>query len=416
LAGQLPPKPGFVVPKGIRESSVAAIGFVQGRPRINYTSGGSWTSDLGINGFIDLYRLSLAPNQVLFQCHDLEIEPGMSGGISFLNNPYPILGINSRAIPMQSKGLVLPTFAISNLLLEPEAVDQRQASLDVAFGRQGQITVSGNSQTDPSGNSQTDPKGGDKVPLHSLNVPLLRTKPLMVIREPSEGIVDPKDPSRVLLAAGGEQIDGLDDYFNLYEPLVKEGGGTAVVRPVNDELPISIRKGILERLSGVFQMTAVPLSREARFVEDSQEFYGWRRTDYGLLADAVIIDPKKAEIMLVWDDSFSLDASTTRLSMMTKSQLKFSVQISADAQKLTLTPQAWVPKDYATPETLTCDNHHYLKIICSSEHSTFSLSLSGFSSGRLSYRWAVEQIRSGKRHIIYRFGTVVVAGPVEGAQ
>jgi hypothetical protein len=342
---------------------------------------------------------------------DIQMLPGNSGGTAHTSKGL-FVGVTTRFHPTQDKVYIIPASDVVEYALYPtqseETVDIKNTTEQVGGnggtdgggnggtdgggnggtdgGGNGGTDGGGNGGTDGGGNGGTDgggnggTDGGGNGGTDGTGCVAFGSK--NIFEEPYEGYLN--EFGKVVLAIGGNQIDGSDDLKDHSEGLV-------IQRDADGYPSLEIRKGILERLSGNYPFN----SSSKRYSKNDDHVLGWEEVSYGLGKSFLEVGPKRIIVtknIHVEYDSKSDSPSSIALNLKTEKRFDFKVQASPDYKTITLKSKK---------ESLTCDNRNYLKLICSGEKGSFSISLDSDQSGKARFR---QTQRSSEERTDYLFG------------
>ena len=130
------------------DGTVASLGFLNNKPKVTYSWDSAWPLYLHTSSLIEHFQISSFPEKYLYQIHDLDIYPGMSGGLSFIQKPSQVLGIQTQSVPVQGKAFVVP---IETALNELDTKDSNANFLDeysLVLQKNTTLPTGGNSHTD----------------------------------------------------------------------------------------------------------------------------------------------------------------------------------------------------------------------------------------------------------------------------
>ena len=191
--------------------------------------------------------------------------------------------------------------------------------------------------------------------------------------EPDEGIQTlVNEIDAVVLNIGGNQIDGHDDFKAFH------GTGEMIVRPIDENLDFSQRNKILERLSGEFEFNS---TYKSSFVRNDSYLTNWQKLSNSELKSKVTISDNELTIVISEHTNSVLNELLPTRSVFTKRETtqRYQIEVSDDANQVLLKSPL---------RTLTCENKHYLKLICSGEDREFSISLDNTQKEGAHFRYS----------------------------
>ncbi len=402
VSGKLPERLSF----GNRSDSFSALGYLAGKLHIEYSAKIEHRNGNGPS-YTDIVPMgSSRRGAFLLRLSDLEIFPGMSGGLlhSYDGNPVALL---AHYIPLQEAVFAIPLEVIQDWLVNSKpsrASGQVVSTLlprlawsakSVEWGGANSHSDGGaNSHSDGGANSHSD---GGKTDLRFLK------NPYAIFTEPLEGVPNPENADQVMLGIGKQQIDGWDDYF------AWRGLGEApVLRPRDGYPDPKIRRDLLKRLEGFFwwQGDWGYQGRRKILIPDPQHPEGWQRVLEGMLPIQLDVDSRRKEIGLGLY-FHSLKRSGTILgigSQSDKREFRFKVQFTDEDRLLVLTEKK-------SGEVLRCDNRNYRKLICQGPVTGFSISSQeAFGSQRVTVRHWQKLAVQGGQAVDYVYGNLVSVG------
>ncbi len=306
---------------------------------------------------------------------NIQMLPGNSGGTAHTSKGL-FVGITTRFHPTQDKVYIIPASDVVEYALHPTQTEQSidtkntteqvggNGGTDGTGGNSGTDGTGGNSGTDGGGNSGTDGTGGNSgtdgtgcVVFGSKNI----------FEEPYEGYLN--EFGNVILAIGGNQIDGSDDLKDHIE-------GHVIQRDASGYPSFEIRKNILQRLSGNYSFS----SSSKRYSKNKDHVLGWEELTYGSGNTIIEVSPKEikmAKSLHIEKNSNSESPVGLNKNYQLERIQSFKVEASSDFKTIILK---------SNRETLTCDNRNYLKLICSGEKSSLSISLDSEKEAKARFR------------------------------
>lgn len=284
----------------------------------------------------------------LIKINNIQLFDGMSGS-ALIDDQMNLLGITSQYIPSQDSVFSIPVKDVINFIYEENLIKNA-------------LTMSlSNSNIFGGDNLHAD--GGDK----SISP---RHPSLDFFQEPNEGISINKN-SEILLAIGLNQIDGTDDFERL-----KKSKERRITRKLNGHPSLEIRKNIIKRLKGKYTSF---YSKHKIFFQDEKHIWGWNSHKHGNLSTTIKVKKNSIKVTFgkhnISDSRQQIDYSPIPMALVnneyfSKRNETYKISYSDDYKTVSLTSNRNNAK-------LTCNNKHYLKLICQGEKKhQFSISLS----------------------------------------
>lgn len=379
-----------VVNRAIGVSTVS-LGYHGQAPQVRFTRDLVWPA----NGLSHITRsaTSLSGIDHLYRLAFLQIANGMSGGVT-LNTSYEVVGINLQFVPQQNVTEVIPLSDVIAFLKQRESRDDR-------------VSTEKQSQQKQNGGENGSAHGGEGAgqPAQSL---------LEGLREPTEGVwVDTSTGRRLLLAVGGNQIDGLDD--------LRKMAKSNLPRIYQDSVELQrTLPTVLERFAGhyVSDLTKFEINREKFLLVNHDVAVNWPVIRDGEAPFDITIQrlsQRRFKIELMRGSYSSEDPSDSAAArfflrrQVAAVTMSFQAEISNDAKSIRLVS--------SSGQKLICVNQFFFKIICSSvdrekpEELSLSLSRVGEPS-TLSFRYsmfaklAVGESQVQTPVVLYQFGSL----------
>ena len=151
-----------------------------------------------------------------------------------------------------------------------------------------------------------------------------------------------------------------------------------IVRPIDENLDFSQRNKILERLSGEFEFNS---TYKSSFVRNDSYLTNWQKLSNSELKSKVTISDNELTIVISEHTNSVLNELLPTRSVFTKRETtqRYQIEVSDDANQVLLKSPL---------RTLTCENKHYLKLICSGEDREFSISLDNTQKEGAHFRYS----------------------------
>ncbi|HUP58533.1 MAG TPA: hypothetical protein VM598_13835 [Bdellovibrionota bacterium] len=388
-------------------ASYVTIGYVDGRPTSNFSDELPWSGGFSFSD-IDSHPRGPGRGESFYEITELRMLPGMSSGPTFTHKGE-LLGINSELVISQQRAFVVPLSFIWDFVHGHVAPEQPSAGWEQKFapepGRNGQRPGAGGNNGHAGGGEGNNGHAGGGQGAGGRAAP----SALAIFREPDEGRPLPGSPGLILLGVRDRQIDGTNDYAIHFAPHAERlSAKDLVLRPADGFPEEKIRKKLLERLDGFFGPPYVQANGTRGMQKNRHFMYSRLPTSSeswlpGMVGSSLVhldVDSRKRRITFyLWQHDLSAQgapglvqsrncelALQLGIALVGCSEgsrfLSFIVDQSPDGREIRLVH----PK-----LTLTCENRHYLKLICTGQGTELSLSADrARGPAELSYRatWA----------------------------
>lgn len=374
-------------------------------------------------GFLNSVSTSLPSLSHLIQVKYIDVKPGMSGALLYgYGSEQPSLGILLQFEPHKKIGYFISINNVYEFLIKKNiSINNKYSDLSNVVtwvaDKNGYLPTGENSHMDTN-------KGEENASID------IKIEPLKRFRAVSEGF--PLNDQIILLAANGQQIDGQRDFIERYK---KIDHPKIVTRPKSGYPDFQIRKNILNgnnllkngfsfflkdkvlhsvRLNGNYKMTGF---------KNDDEFYASQYHILYSLNDSLdewpLTQLQGSDLIYeitIDKNMIKFHSARHPLNPPGGKLYKSTYYPEEDVWEETLTFQVVKPTqndnyekiyllETSNHELLTCENRHYLKLICHNENWELSLSLSDSIKGTLEYQLAYW---ASKKHrlVHYRFGEV----------
>ncbi len=297
---------------------------------------------------------------------------GQSGGAG-VNSNGELECMTTRLLISQDYSYCIDIKDIANFIdsdiNDSESTDKDNSTQPV--GGNGPTNTGGNGPTNTGGNGPTNTGGNGPT---NTEGNCGKGQIFDFFLEPSEGIpVLIDDAEVIVLAIGGNQIDGDDDYKTFINT------GEVIKRDVDGYPEKDIRDQTIKNLSGVHIFNN---SSKSTSLLDQNFTSGWNKvakSDVG----TTIITLTETELQI--DIPLHVNMDITELlpprvspEHSKERQLKFAIETSSDSKTITLKTRNY---------SMTCENKNYLKLICDGERYSFSLSLDNIKKEGAHFRF-----------------------------
>jgi hypothetical protein len=392
--------------------NIASLGVINGKTQIELT--GNCRCEFR---YPVLELLSPSDKDLLLILQDLDIHPGMSGGPAIDTDRDRLLGINTHYIPWQNTGGITPLITVWDFLNSNDRALQQPD--DRPATQNATLPTGGNEHGRPGGNEHGNPGGNEHGNPAAQNLSSVGS--IERLREPNEGVAFPRDSSKRILAVrshgGFHQIDGFDDLKKYFLPHKDElRPNEIVLRPDSEDgyPELSIRQGILKRLEGSFSslpqdlLTPRENERDLIYVKTDSTSQNWQLLLTGTPYNRIKIDAQAQSIELTIPQHFLRPPGTFGLQQLVQQRawppmdrkLRFQARfLNEDAKRLEL-----FAMENGIEHRLVCENQHYLKLICSNDRWTFSVSTESDDKSTLKYRFGSVQITNQETLLENQFG------------
>jgi hypothetical protein len=381
-----------------------------GAMHANYSADYPWDRQSPPSSRTDRYRSGPDPNDYFIEVKQLNTTPGMSGGLVFAW-PTTLVGLNSRFIPFQSISFIIP---LEKVILLANSVGNLAEDKPPIFnfgtkGISAAYFAPRSNDTYPAGDNG-HANGGDNGHANGGSGPVDRRfqgSPLLLFREPDEGVPLSRDSNQILLAIDREQIDGSDDYWIKYFPRINDPAATLILREKGGYPDSKVRDAMIKRLDGVYE-SADRFSdydqdqNDVFYMEDASVREGFKVAAEGFDHPQIDVDSQAHLIHFIFPAHY-LHAPNTQSHMTQIPGLvyTFKLKLSNDSKTITLD---------GSGRHLTCENNNFLKLICSGDGIEIALSADRLSRKKITYRMATLMEAGGKRVINYHYGVVSESG------
>ncbi len=330
---------------------------------------------------------------------DVKTPRGLSGGFT-VNDNGDLIGITTRATDYQDGVSVIPMSDVVkfldndkyNLLQQPGVInsgcglrgDSTDGRGDSTDGRgdstdgRGDSTDGRGDSTDGRGDS-TDGRCDDEkektlVIQNELNnvkcsTDISTTLPLAQFVGENEGVADYLSVGRVILAIHGEQIENSADYKKY------DGQRGLVTRSKDGYLREDQRAKMMERLAGTYSTVK---STHTNYMPDASNKQNFTAIHSGFQKSSINISDDRININLQGHYLNPNERNESDvISAVAAENLSFSYKFSNSSKKVTLhSPRVG---------KLECNNNNYLKLVCSGQNGTLTLSKRDDTHGGLRF-------------------------------
>lgn len=370
--------------------SMRASGVLGGNVWTEYTRGSNW--DVTGWGYSKPEWIDLGAINWL-ELKEIQIFPGMSGGL-VEDNGGQIIGIISRYVPLQDLSIIVPFVNILRFITDGEFKFSQQDN-NVYSGpwtsRSGSMRNASDNIFRDGGANEHGKGGGNEHGKGNFYLSDLRAQPEQLhklVQEPDEGVKSKENEKLIILGIANHQIDGEDDFYNVSKRSNNEEKNI-ITRNADGYPAPQILKNVTQRFDAYYwpsenhegvkhlvydKKPENPMGVQLRYHAHTLTTLNFEENRIHLSFALHSLDERKNPLLRF----LSPDILSHRAQ---KLDLYLEIKNSQDYKKLYLYgKEIKINEEGLKIETdllWTCDNKHYLKIICNStsdglRHLSFS--------------------------------------------